>query len=101
MEFKLGDVTPIFAHEVAISTIFRAEKTKRGKLKKESCTELIFLDGIRKKAIARIVLPFGTLKSLSKVIDDNVKKIKKEVRSNEFPKKLKVESKSTNASYLG
>lgn len=101
MEVKLGDVVPLFAHEVAISTIFRAEKTKRGKLKKESCTELIFFDGIKKQAIARIVLPLGTLKALPKLIDENLKKIKREIKSSELPQKQKVETKSTNTSYLG
>lgn len=101
MEINLGDNPPVFAHEVAISTMFRTEKTKKGKVKKESCTELVFFDGIKKQAIARIVLPFGTLKALPKLIQDNIKKIRKEVRSKELPKKIKVETKSTNTSYVG
>ena len=100
MEINLGDKPAIFAHEVAMSTVFRAEKTKKGKLKKESCTELIFIDGVKKQAVARIILPSGTLKALPKLIKDNLKKIKKEVKSKELPKS-KVETKSTNASYLG
>ncbi|MFH1787561.1 MAG: hypothetical protein ABH811_02110, partial [archaeon] len=98
---SLGDKIPMFAHEVAISTVFRAEKTKKGKIKKESCTELVFFDGVGKKAIARIVLPFGTLKSLPRLIDENVKKIKKELQNKELPQKNKVETKTTNASYVG
>lgn len=101
MEINLGNKPPVFAHDVAISTIFRAEKTKKGKIKKESCTELIFFDGIKKQAIARIVLPFGTLKALPKLIEENVKKIRKEIRSKDLPKKQRVETKSTSASYLG
>jgi len=101
MELKLGPHPLLFAHEVAISTVFRVEKTKKGKVKKESCTELIFFDGVKKQSIARIALPFGTLKALPKLIDENIKKIKKELRNKELPQKQKVETKSTNASYVG
>jgi hypothetical protein len=100
MEIKLGDKPAVFAHEVAISTVFRAEKTKKGKLKKESCTELIFIDGMKKQAIARIILPSATLKALPKLITENLKKIRKELQNKELPKS-KVETKSTNASYVG
>ena len=48
----------------------------------------------------RIVLPFGTLKALPTLIQENVKKIKRELKNQELPQK-KVETKSTNASYLG
>lgn len=101
MELKLGPHPPLFAHEVAISTVFRTEKTKKGKAKKESCTELIFFDTVRKQSIARIVLPFGTLKALPKLIEENIKKIKKELKNKDLPIKSKVETKTTNASYLG
>lgn len=101
MEINLGDKPPIFAHDVAISTIFRAEKTKKGKLKKESCTELVFFDGVKKQAIARIILPFGTLKALPELIRENVKKIRKEIKSKDLPVKKRVETKGTDASYLG
>lgn len=97
----MGNKEPVFAHEVAISTIFRTEKTKKGRVRKESCTELVFFDGIKKQAVARIVLPFGTLKALPFLIQENVKKIKKELKSKELPKKLKVETGSTNTSYVG
>lgn len=101
MELKLGPHPPIFAHEVAVSTVYRGTKTKAGKVKKESATELIFFDGVRKQSIARIVLPFETLKALPKLIEDNVKKIKKELKNKELPQKQKVETKTTNASYVG
>jgi len=100
MELKLGPHPPMFAHEVAISTVFRVEKTKKGKLKKESSTELIFFDGLRKQSVARIVLPLGTLKSLPKLIEDNVKKIQKELNNKDAPVKTKVETETTNASYV-
>lgn len=96
----MGNTPPLFAHEVAISTVFRAEKTKRGKVRKDSCTELVFFDSVKKQAIARIVLPFGTLKALPRLIDENIKKIKKELKNKELPQK-KVETKSTNTSYVG
>lgn len=102
MELKIGHAPPMFAHEVAVSTVFRTEKTKKGKLKKEACTELIFFDGIKKQSIARIVLPLGTLKSLPRMIEDNLKNTRKELQNTEEPpKKAKVETQSSNASYVG
>ncbi|MFH1607630.1 MAG: hypothetical protein ABIA78_00690 [archaeon] len=99
MEVNLGDKPTIFAHDVAISTLFKVEKTKTDKIKKEACTELIFIDAITKKAVARINLPHSTLKALPKLIDDNLNKIKQELKNKEIPK-AKVETKSTSASYL-
>jgi len=100
MDLKIGFAPPMFAHEVALSTVFRAEKTKNGKLKKEACTELIFFDAVKKQSIARIVLPMSTLKALPKLIEDNIKKINLELKDKEPPKKTKVETKTTNASYV-
>ena len=100
MELKIGHVPPIFAHEVAVSTVFRGEKTKKGKVKKEACTELIFFDAIKKQSIARIVLPQSTLRSLPKMIEDNLKNTEKELQNKE-PAKAKVKTETSNASYVG
>ncbi|MGD9276394.1 MAG: hypothetical protein PVJ67_04425 [Candidatus Pacearchaeota archaeon] len=101
MELKIGHAPPLFAHEVAVSTVYRGEKTKTGKLKKEACTELIFFDGLKKQSIARIVLPQSTLKNLPKMIEENIKNTKKELKNKELPKKPKVETTTNNASYVG
>jgi hypoxanthine phosphoribosyltransferase len=101
MEINLGNTIPLFAHDVAMSTVTKAKKTKKGKVKKESFTELVFIDGVRKTAIARIILPKDTLEALPKMIEENVKKIKKEMKDNEMPKDLKTETSKTASSYLG
>jgi len=103
MEINLGHVPPLFAHDVAMSTVTKAQKTKKGKVKKESFTELVFIDALKKMAIARIVLPFDTLEALPKMIDENIKKIKEELRSKEMPdeKESKTETSKTASSYLG
>ncbi|OGJ12648.1 hypothetical protein A3K82_02150 [Candidatus Pacearchaeota archaeon RBG_19FT_COMBO_34_9] len=101
MEINLGHVPPLFAHDVAMSTVTKAKKTKKGKVKKEAFTELVFIDALRKMAIARIVLPFDTLEALPKMIEENVKKIKKDLKDKEMPKEPKTETSKTASSYLG
>ena len=101
MDINLGNTISVFAHDVAISTIYKTSKTKRGKIKKEAYTELLFIDMISKRPVARVALPFTVLEVLPQLFTDNIKKIKKELKSKEMPKKQKVEIKGTNASYLG
>lgn len=101
MNIDLKDTKLIFAHDVLISNIFRTEKTKRGTIKKEPFVELIFVDAIAKKAISRIMLPLRTLKTLPKLITDNLKRVNKELKNKEMPKQPKLETKNTNASYWG
>ncbi len=99
MEINLGHLPPLFAHDVAMSTITKAKKTKKGKVKKEAFTELVFIDAVRKSAIARIMLPFETLEALPKMIEENIKKIKKDLKDKEMPKQK--ETIKTASSYLG
>ena len=100
MEINLGNTIPLFAHDVAMSTVTKAKKTKNGKAKKESFTELVFIDAVRKSAIARIILPMSVLEGMPEMIEENLKKIKSDLKDKEMPKeKEKVEIK--NGSYLG
>ena len=100
MEINLGNIPPLFAHEAVISTITRAKKTKAGKTVKEAHTELIFIDIVRKAALARIVLPLNVLEDMPKMIEENLKKIRKELKNKEMPKEQKIETK-TKGSYFG
>jgi hypothetical protein len=102
MEINLGNIPPIFAHDVAMSTVTKTKKTKKGKVKKEAHTELVFIDAVRKAAIARIMLPTSVLEEVPKMIEDNLKKIKKDLKDKEMPnsKEEKTEIK-TSESYFG
>jgi hypothetical protein len=100
MEINLGNTVPLFAHDVAMSNITKSEKSKEGKVRKESFTELIFIDSVRKCAIARIVLPQSTLEQLPQMIEDNTKKLRKDMRNKEMPKEKDKPDKK-NDSYLG
>jgi hypothetical protein len=99
MEINLGNTIPIFAHDVAMSTITKSKKQKNGKAKKESHTELVFIDAVRQSAIARIVLPLSVLEGLPKLIDENLKKIKADLKDTEMPKEKDETEKK--GSYLG
>jgi hypothetical protein len=101
MDINLGHIPPMFAHDVAMSTITKAKKTKNGKAKKESFTELVFIDAVRKMALARIILPMSVLEEMPKMIEENLKKIKEDLKDKEMPReKEKTETKKEN-SYLG
>lgn len=90
-----------FAHDVGITAIIRAEKTKRGAVKKEAFTELVFIDTTGKRVVSRIILPLRTLKAMSELITNNLKQLDKQLKSKDIPKQPKIETKSTNSSYLG
>ena len=104
-EVNLGNIPPIFAHDIAMSTITKTKRTKKGNIKKEAFTELIFIDALRKSALARIVLPMSVLEELPKIIGDNVKKIKEELKKKEEKslkdEKEKTEIKTVGGSYVG
>ena len=78
VEINLGNVPPIFAHDVAISTVTKTKKTKKGNIKKEAYTELVFIDAVRKSALARIVLPMSVLEDMPQMISESVKRIKED-----------------------
>lgn len=101
MEISLKDVELKFAYDVGITATIRAEKTKRGAIKKEICPELIFIDSIGKRIVSRIGISFGTLKIMSELINNNLKEFNKQLKSKEIPKQPKIETKSTDNSYLG
>ena len=99
MEINLGNTVPLFAHDVAFSNITKTIKTEEGKIKKESHTEIIFIDAVRQSAITRIILPQSVMEQLPKLIEENLKKVKKELRDKEMPKPKDKDKKS--GSYLG
>ena len=102
IEINLGNTVPLFAHDVAMSTITKEIKNKDGKMRKESYTELVFVDALRKSAITRIILPMSVLEEMPKLIEDNLKKIKKNLNSKpeKHSKEEKTETKKRD-SYLG
>ena len=100
MEINLGNTVPLFAHDVAFSNITKTVKNDDGKVKKESHTEMIFIDAVRQAAIARIVLPQTVLEQLPKIIEDNNKKVKKDLRDKD-PKQKDSKQERKSGSYLG
>ncbi len=99
MDLNLSNTVPLFAHDVVISTVTKAVKGEDGKIRKEVFNELVFIDSLRQAAITRIVLPQSSFEGLPKMIEDTIKKNKKEMKNKEMPKESKSESKKN--SYLG
>lgn len=101
ININLGNIPPIFAHDVALSTVTKSKKTKKGNAKKEIHTELVFIDAVRKAAIARIMLPMSTLEELPNMIEENLKKIRKELKDKSMPKEKEKTEIKASGSYLG
>jgi len=123
MDIKIGDVKPLFAHDVIISTVFRVKnpqkeneknikrknksknikvkKSKSEKVEKEAHSELLFLDMATRQVISRVALPFSVLESLPRVIEENIRKTKKELENTDFPKDPIIETGAHNKNYLG
>jgi hypothetical protein len=104
VEINLGNAVPIFAHDVAMSTVTKVRKTKKGNVKKEAYTELVFIDAVRKTALARIVLPMSVLEEMPAMISESVRKVKEDLRNKDVPKSMKEEKtevKTTSGSYVG
>ena len=95
----MGNTVPLFAHDVAISTVTKEIKSDDGKIKKEFHVELVFIDAVRQAAITRMILPMSVLEGMPKLIEDNLKKIKKDLNSKKKHKEEKSETKKN--SYLG
>lgn len=101
MDLNLKDTELKFAHDVGINATIRVEKTKRGAVKKEIFPELIFIDTTGKRIVSRIMIPFKTLTSMSELLNNSLKEFNKQLKSKDIPKQSKIETKSTNSSYLG
>lgn len=101
MDIKFSNTSPMFAHDVVISTVFKTKKDEKGKIKKEAHSEMLFIDMTTRQVISRIVLPLSVLESLPGAITDSLKKVKQELKSKELPKKEKIESGSVNQNYFG
>lgn len=103
MEIKLNGIRPMFAHDVVVSTVFRAKDSGKNKknIEKEAHSELLFVDLASRQVVSRVAVPFSVLESLPKVIENSVKKAKKELKSKDMPKQTKIETESVNKNYLG
>ncbi|MBU2522965.1 MAG: hypothetical protein KKE23_01590 [Nanoarchaeota archaeon] len=100
----VSKAVPLFADEVLIASKIKAFKDDK-KVEKEGVIELLFLDQLSSppKAISRIVISRATAKSLLKVLDENVKKMEKDLKDKNLPKTpIKVDApKHSEKGYFG
>lgn len=87
------DVKPIYGQEVNISSEIKVSLDEKNKKKplKTGHVHLIFLDGITKTAVSRIVLDPITAKNLSKHLQNQAEAVIKEVNSKKIPKQVKTQ----------
>ena len=97
---KIPNIPPVFAHDVAVSTLFRSQKDAKGKIKNEAHHELLFIDLVTKQVISRITLPHKVFESLPKTIENALKKAKTQANKKQSSTSIKIEPTPIK-NYLG
>lgn len=97
-------VIPVFADNVFVANLIKANQ-KEGKLKKkEGHVTLIFIDSLTHQAVSRIVVSKNTAEALLKALDESLKKFDKEIESKESKIKSEIigdKSEKGKSKYLG
>jgi len=79
-------VKPLFADEVMLGIMVKSTKGKDG-VRKEGMVRLGFIDMVRGQAVAEIVITPITAEGLSKLLNDKLKELDKELKSKKMPEK--------------
>ncbi|MCX8194221.1 MAG: hypothetical protein N3G19_02555 [Candidatus Pacearchaeota archaeon] len=94
-------VIPIFADNVIVANLIKANQ-KSGKLnKKDGNVNLIFVDSLTHQAVSRIVVSKNTAEALLKALDDSLKRFDKEIKNKEVKSKIETISDKGKSKYLG
>jgi len=95
-------VRPLFADEVMVGVTVKASKEKgeKGRIEKEGHVRLGFIDVMKGQMIAEVVLSSMTAKALLKILDDNLKKLDEELKSEELPKRVEVRATTEELGYI-
>lgn len=96
-----SSVTPIFADEVMVGTMVKANKESND-VRKEGQVRLNFIDMMRRQSVAEIVISPITARNLVRILQENLSKLEVDLKSKELPKQQKMEEKTTDTiSYIG
>ncbi len=92
-------VKPLFADEVMLGITVKATKTEDGVIKKEGLIRLSFLDVVRGQLLSEVVITPTTAKSLAKILNNDLKRMDKELKSKKLPEKPLVKEETTGYIY--
>ena len=96
-------VKPLFADRVIVVTLLQSSKKKdeTGKIRKEGHIKICFVDAMKNQIITEVVTSLMTAKDLTKILDDNIKKLDEELKSGEPPKMPKITTTTEAPRYIG
>ena len=85
---KTSPLQPIFSHEVIVSSMVKAVKTKNG-IEKEAQVILVFVDLTNSQPIGKYVISLSTANGLVNALKVHLDNLQKEIKSKEVPKEVK------------
>ena len=91
-------VKPLFADEVMLGITVKATQTEDG-VKKEGLIRLSFLDVVRGQLLTEVVITPATAKSLSKILNNDLKRMDEELKSKKLPEKTLIKEETTGYIY--
>lgn len=92
-------VPPLYADEVFVAHVIKANKDSKGKTSKEGHFVLIFIDITNQQPIAKIVLSPSTAKNLKNAIEKDIQSFESEIKSKKIKNKIK--KQQSNIGYIG
>jgi len=101
MQIDIGSAIPLFANGTAIAIEIKAKKIDEKRIEKEGFVNLIFIDNMTSKALARIVLPKTLAEEFQLSLRKSLEQMAKDLKSNEMPKQPKMSIVQDNKSYFG
>ncbi len=100
---KNSQLQPIFSHEVIVSSMVKATKTKDG-MEKEAQVILVFVDLTNLQPIGKYVMSVSTANGLVNALKVHLDNLQKQLKSKEMPKEIKTITPTTadkELSYIG
>ncbi len=85
---KTSHLQPIFSHEVIVSSMIKATKSKNG-VEKEAQVILLFVDLTNLQPIGKYVISVSTATGLVNALKIHLDNLQKELKSKEVPKEVK------------
>ena len=93
-----SDIKQLFADEALVMGTVKVGKTASGKVRKEGNIRIAFVDMTSAQPVAKVVVSVSTARGLVNALNEQLKRLEKDLESKELPKKPKKEPLLT---YIG
>lgn len=84
-DFKEMEKIPVFADDVLVSSSIKYDKNEKGPIAKDGYISIFPIDRSANRPIMRLVLTRMTAKSLMKILEQQLKKLESEIKSDKEP----------------